>query len=151
MTTSPAVDSGGTVSLTILADGRAFDDSIQVLSVTVTKAVNRIATTQVVLIDGGFATADFPNSSSETLRPGAEIEIKAGYDEQASTIFKGLIVRHSIRVTGQNDTRLIVDCQDQAMKMTLGPKNANYIEQTDSDIISTMISSHSLKSTVAAT
>jgi phage protein D len=90
--------------LTILADGRAFDEALQVQSVSVTKAVNRIASARIVLFDGDMATEDFAISSSETLRPGVEIEIKAGYGQQTSTIFKGLVVRHSI-ITGQNDSR----------------------------------------------
>jgi phage protein D len=37
------------------------------------------------------------------------------------------------------------------MKMTLGRKNANYLEQTDSDIIANVIGSHGLSPTVDAT
>ena len=47
--------------------------------------INRIAATTLVLIDGDMPEQDFPVSNAQTFKPGAEIEIKAGYGNQVDT------------------------------------------------------------------
>jgi Rhs element Vgr protein len=151
MSPSPALDAGSLVTVSLLANGSAVADSVQILSISVTKAVNRIATARIVLLDGDMPNQDFPVSSSADFAPGVEVEIKAGYDTEEESIFKGIVIRHGIRITGDNDARLVIDCQDKAVKMTLGRRNANYLKQKDSDIISTLVGSYGLTATVTAT
>jgi Rhs element Vgr protein len=148
---SPANDAGSLASVSIRAGGESIDDQTVLVSVEVTKGVNRVPTARLVFLDGDMPNQTFPLSSSSWLTPGTEIEILAGYDLKTTSIFKGLVVRHSITITGSNDARLVIDCHDKAMKMTLGRRNANYLQQTDSDVITQLISNYGLEATVDAT
>ena len=151
MPESPTAGSGGLVTISILADGTALDDIIQILSVTVTKTINRISSARISIIDGDMPGQDFPLSAAATFKPGVAIVIKAGYDQTTDTIFEGIVVRHGIRITGENHARLVIDCQDKAVKMTVGRQNATFIDKTDSDILSQLIGAYSLTADVEST
>ena len=152
MADSPELNASGAVTLTISSDGAALDDTVEVISVSINKTINRIANAKIVLLDGDMPGQDFPLSNKDTLKPGAEIEIKAGYEQQQETIFKGIIVRHGIKITGNNYARLIIECRDKAVAMTIGRNNVNYVDSLDSDIITKLIGNYSgLSSDVEST
>ncbi|NTV82957.1 MAG: phage late control D family protein, partial [Bacteroidales bacterium] len=73
--------------------------------------------------------------------PGKEIEIKAGFSSQEDTIFKGIVVRHGIKVR-KNNSVLVVDCRDKAVKMTGACKGAYYKDMKDSDIMEDLVSKY---------
>jgi Rhs element Vgr protein len=135
--------SNGVVKLTISCNGTELDDTIAIVSVTVNKAINKIPTARIVLLDGDMPNKDFPLSNKDDLKPGAEITINAGYGQTGETIFEGVVVKHSIKITGDNYARLVIECRDKAVGMTIGRKNANYVDSKDSDIITTLIGNHS--------
>jgi Rhs element Vgr protein len=139
MPRSPLDEAVGVVTVTLLSNGEAIDAGTEFLSITVSKRVNRIASATLVMADGDMCRARFPLSDRADFKPGAEIEIKAGYQSREKTIFKGVVVRHGVKVDGDNFSRLNVECRDKAMAMTIGRKNANFVDQTDSDIIKTLI------------
>jgi Rhs element Vgr protein len=86
---------------------------------------------------------DFPVSNQDDFKPGSEIKIEAGYGGQQEAIFSGIVVKHGIKITGDNYSRLVVECRDKAVAMTIGRKNVNYIDSKDSDIVSTLIGNYS--------
>ncbi len=152
MSDSPTVNSSGVIKLSILANGAQLDEAIQVASVSVTKSINKIPFAKIVLLDGDMPSQDFPVSNSDDFKPGSEIEISAGYEQSEETIFKGIVVKHGIKITGDNFSRLVIECRDKAVAMTIGRHNANYVDSKDSDIISTLISNYAgLSSDVGAT
>ncbi len=151
MPESPAGNSSAVVMLSIIADGKAIDDAIGIVSVSVTKTLNKIPWARIEVLDGDMPNKDFPVSNSKAFKPGAEIEIKAGYGDTDDTIFKGIIVKHGIKITGENDSRLVIECRDEAVKMTIGRNNANYVDSKDSDIIAKIVKDYGLTADVAAT
>ena len=152
MADSPKIDGDSLVKLTISIDGSKIDDAYGIVSVTVKKEINRIPFARIVLLDGDMPGADFPISNKDDFKPGKEVKIDAGYGQTEETIFKGIIVKHGIKITGDNFARLIIECRDKAVKMTIGRKNANYVDLKDSDIISKVIkTSTGLTSDVEAT
>jgi len=144
MVDTPVPADASVVRLTITSDGTAIDDVYGVLSVEVRKDVNRIPWARIVLVDGDAAEQDFPVSNSSTFVPGATIAISAGYGsgQDEEQIFSGVVVRHGIRV-GVGGSRLEVECQDPAVAMTIGRKNAQFAQKTDADIIKDLISGYS--------
>lgn len=96
----------------------------------------------ITFVDGDPALADFPLSNKNDFVPGTEVEIKAGYHSQDDTIFKGIVIRHGLRV-GKAGAELVVECRDASVKMTVGRKNAFYLDSKDSDIITKVIGSYS--------
>lgn len=144
MVDTPVPADASVVRLTITSDGTAIDDVFGVLSVEVRKDVNRIPWARIVLVDGDAAEQDFPVSNSQTFLPGAAIAISAGYGsgQDEEQIFSGIVVRHGIRV-GVGGSRLEVECQDPAVAMTIGRKNAQFTQKTDGAVIQDVISSYS--------
>ncbi len=152
MPNSPSMDVMSVVRLTVFSNGAQLDETIQVVSVTINKTINKIPMARIVLLDGDMPNKDFPVSNSKDFKPGAEIKIKAGYDQEEETIFQGIIVKHGIKITGNNYARLVIECRDKAIGMTVGRKNANYVDTSDSDIITKLIGNHSgLSSDVEST
>ena len=152
MSSSTNVLSGGLVTITIKIDGSTISDTIQVYSIEMNTSVNEIPHVRVEIIDGDPSGEDFPISSSSTFVPGNEIIIEAGYDNKNKQIFKGIITGQSIVVNEGTSSMLIVDCYDEAIKMTVGEKSKMYTQKTDSTIISSIIGTYAgLSSDVTTT
>ncbi len=152
MADSPSLNAADVLTLTISSGGSAIADTIPILSVEVVKAVNKISYARIVMEDGDMPGATFPLSESTTFAPGAEISISAGYGSETAQIFSGIVVKHGIKVGGNNLGRLIIECRHQAAKMAVGRKSANYVSKKDSDIISALVGAYSgLSATVTAT
>lgn len=152
MANSPLADSDGVVSITIQCDGTALATTTEIVSIDIQFNLNRISTATLVLNDGDMPNATFPLSETETFKPGALVTIQLGYDQQVTTVFSGVVIKHSIRVSGENNSRLIIECKDKAIAMTVGRKNANYIDKKDSDIITALIGTYAgLTADVTAT
>ncbi len=149
---SPNKDAVGVVTLKISSDGKQLDDSTEILSLLVRKRINRIASATLVLVDGDMPGKDFPLSNSKTFKPGAEIEIKAGYASREEMLFKGVVVRHGIKIDASSLSRLVVECRDKAVAMTLGRNNANYVDLKDDAVIRKIIGNYGeLTSSVGST
>lgn len=152
MADSPNADGDSVVKLTVFSGGQPLKDTIQLLSVEVSKTINMVPRARIVVMDGDMPEQDFPVSNTNDFKPGTEIKINAGYDQTEETIFQGIVVGHGIKIIGQNNSMLMIDCRDKAVGMTIGRKNANYVDSKDSDLISTLIGNYSgLTADVAAT
>jgi Rhs element Vgr protein len=135
--------------LKVLVGGKPVPDVYQVTQVRVHKAVNRIASAKIVLLDGNPSTESFDISEADTLVPGKEIEVTVGYHGDKSSIFKGIIVKHGIRVANGRST-LVLTCFGKAVKMTQGRSSA-YVGKTDSAVFSDLIDAAGLQAEVSAT
>ncbi|MGK0290122.1 MAG: Rhs element Vgr protein [bacterium] len=151
MADSPTLKGSGIVEVTVLSNGSELPETVQIRSVTVRKSFNKIPIAVIVIEDGNMPQQSFSNSDLSTFEPGAEIEIKVGYDQKTESLFKGVIIRQGIRISQQNDSRLVIECKDKAIKMTLARRNANYLKMKDSDIISKLISNNGLSADVGST
>lgn len=138
------------VTFKILIEGRQISSAYQVKNISVEKEINRIPFAQLVFFDGEAASQNFNLSNENFLIPGKKIEIKAGYHSDNETIFKGIIIKHSIKIRESNSV-LIVECRDEAVKMTIGRKSNFYYESKDSDIIEELIGKYSLQNNIEAT
>jgi Rhs element Vgr protein len=143
MSVSPADKSSDVVKLSIFIDGNQMNEAYQVVSVSVVHAINKIPYAKVTLLDGDMPDQDFPISNSADFLPGSEIKINAGYGQDEETIYQGIVIKHGIKVSGNNNSTLIIECRDKAVAMTVGRKNANYIDSNDSDIISSILATYS--------
>lgn len=152
MANSPLLDSSGVLSVTVLSNGNPLADTTQILSIEIKQSFNRIPYAKIQLLDGDMPNATFPLSETDDFKPGSAITIKAGYDSVVATIFEGVVIKHGIKISGENDARLVIECKDKALAMTVGRKNANFVDKKDSDIISQLIGTYSgLSSDVTAT
>ncbi len=152
MADSPLTGSTGVVSVTVTSNGQVIAETIQIVSVEITNCVNKIPSAKMVILDGDMPNNDFPVSNQDAFKPGAEITIKAGYRSADAVLFTGIVIRHSLKIDGDNYCRLIVYCKDKAVAMTIGRKNANFVDLKDSDIMSKLIGGYGgLAADVSAT
>ncbi len=131
----------------ILVEGEELSSVYQVLNIVVEKELNRIPWAKIILLDGDPSAQDFALSNEEYFMPGKEIEIKAGYHSQEQTIFKGIVIRHNLKIRSTGAV-LIVECRDKAVKLSVGRKNKYFYESKDSEIIETILSDYDLETEV---
>ena len=136
---------------TVKVAGEAVSREQQLLSVHITKSANRISTARLVYLDGAASSSDFPLSNSDTFIPGSEIEIVAGAGSDPVSLFKGIVIRQNLKVRQNTGSQLVVECRHNAVKLSVGRKNAYYFDQTDSDIIDTLLQASSISADVEST
>jgi Rhs element Vgr protein len=152
MAISPNDNSSGALLVSLLSEGTEVAGRMDIVSIEIVSAVNRITTATVVLADGDMPNLKFPLSDSATFTPGSAISIKAGYGDSDSEIFSGVVIKHSLKISGENNARLVIECRDKALAMTVGRKNGNYIDKKDSDIMTQLIGNYAgLTAAVTAT
>ncbi len=135
----------------ILLGGAELPGSYQVLSLSVAHELNRIPTAIICLSDGDASQGSFKASNSDLFVPGNTVEIQLGYRSQNESVFKGIIIKHSIRVRANSGSQLIVECRDEAVKMTVGIRSKYFIDLKDSDIMEQLIDQYGLQKEVEAT
>lgn len=121
------------------------------LAAYVTKAVNRLASARLVYLDGSAAGGDFPLSNADTFLPGAEVEVLAGAGSERVQLFTGIVVKQSLRVRDHTAPQLVVECRHRAFRLTVGRKNAYFLDQTDADIITALLEGADVAAEVEAT
>ncbi|WP_428667706.1 type VI secretion system tip protein VgrG [Runella sp.] len=134
----------------ILMEGTEISGAYHILSVLVAKEINRIPAATLHIQDGEASKATFEVSNTDLFIPGKKIEIKLGYRSQEETVFKGIVVKHSLKLR-KNSNLLIVECRDEAVKMTLTPINHYFTNQKDSDIAEEIIGKYGLQKDVKPT
>lgn len=138
-------------TFTILSNGQEIGGEVGIDSVFVVKSVNKIPTARIAVFDGSVPREDFEVSSGNLFVPGAEIEIKAGYHSDESTIFKGIITKHSIQTKKDKPSFLFIEMKDESVKMTIGRKNKFFEEMKDSEIIEEIINGYGLQPEIETT
>ncbi|MEI7660860.1 MAG: type VI secretion system tip protein VgrG, partial [Bacteroidota bacterium] len=143
-------DNPGLATYILIIDGTVVPGKYGIGRMSVSREFNRIPTATIIIPDGDAARQMFDGSNEDFFIPGKEIEIKIGYKTREQSIFKGIIVSHSVKIE-QNFTSLVIVCKDKAFKMTLGRKSRIFYESRDSDAIETLIADAGLVADVEAT
>ena len=148
--TIPSEGEKSVATFTILSEGNAVSKQYHVLSITVNKEVNRISSATIIMLDGESSEQSFNISNQPDFEPGKAIEIKAGFSSQEETIFKGVVIRHGIKVR-KNNSVLVIECKDKSVKMTGACKSNYYKDQKDSNVMEDLIGKYGLDKDVKAT
>jgi Rhs element Vgr protein len=152
MATATDIGSGNIATFTVKVAGTAIPSILHVLSITIKKEINRIASAKITILDGESDTGKFDASSSSTFVPGAKVTIECGYDMTNQVVFQGIITSQSIRIDESVGSALVVECRDEAIKMIVGRKSLTFSMKKDSDVISSIIGNYSgLTANVTAT
>jgi len=104
-------------SFTIKVNGNAISTEYQIQLLTVSRSFNKIASAEIRILDGSPASGDFKISNTDDFVPGNKIEILAGYHGNEEVIFKGIVIRHGLRVFNSQPSVLKVECKDEAIKL----------------------------------
>lgn len=151
MAVSPLTNNVDVVSFSITAGGQEISAGFEVIGITVDLQINKIATAEIVILDGSTSEQTFDIAGGDTFKPGVEIEIKLGYHSKNTSVFKGVVVKETIQVHDGSASRLVVTCKDKALASTITRKNALFANQTDSAIIQTVLGDYSLAGDVTST
>lgn len=152
MPSSPLVEETNVFSFSILSEGKEIPSTYEVMGINITHEINKIAQAEITLRDGSSPSQSFDIIDADIFKPGAEIEIKLGYQSKNDSIFKGLVVKQSIRVDEGSVSRLQITCKDKADSLTRSKKNATFQNIKDSALIEQLVGSVSgLSSDVTAT
>jgi Rhs element Vgr protein len=140
----PGTQNTDLITFTIKVNGETISTKYQVPSITVSKEINRIPMARISVYDGDAAAQDFSVSNEETFVPGAEIDILVGYHSDETSIFTGIILKHSLKINRNKSPMLILDCRDKAVKMTVARKSKYFYDKKDSDAAEEIITPYSL-------
>lgn len=128
-------------------DAHELDSAVNILAILVQREVNRIPFARIRIKDGSAATSDFALSDTDTFLPGTKIQVSLGYSSDDVRVFKGIITSVSERVT-RRGSEMILEARDEAVKMTLTPRNKHFNDITDSDLATQLIENYGLTAEV---
>lgn len=152
MPASPFTSATDLATFTLKTGGATVDARYEILSFTVEQALNRVPSARIVVRDGSAADETFTASDGSDFAPGTKVQLLLGYHAQNAAVFSGLIIKTSVQLERDGRTSLVLTCRDAAIGMTVGRRSACYLNQKDSDVMSTVIGRHSgLSAEVAAT
>lgn len=143
--------SPGHREFTVKVNGSALERSHQLLAASVVNAANKIPSARLVYLDGSASDSDFPLSNADTLAPGAEVEVMAGTGDDTVSIFKGIVIQNSLKAREQSAPQLIVECRHKVVKLTVGRNHAYFQNQTDSEVIESILAKAGIQASVEST
>lgn len=124
---------------TIRSEGRVMPGEIELLSIEVRRALDRIGEARLVVIDGSVAAGAFPISDSDFFAVGKAIKIFLRYGDDADAqIFSGLVVGQSV-VVRDGVSELRVELKDAALALTRGRKSAVFRNKPDHEVIASIL------------
>lgn len=138
------------VTFTVLIDGTELPATARATNITIEKEINRIPTARLTFNDGDPSGQEFALSNESVLVPGKEIEIKAGYHSEEATIFKGIVIKHSLKIRS-GGLVLMIECKDKTVKLTIGRKSKYFFDSKDSDVFEEIIGTYGIDKDVEAT
>jgi Rhs element Vgr protein len=134
----------------ILVEGKEISGEFEVMTVAVTRELNRIPSAILHLRDGEASRSRFAASDTDLFIPGKAVEIRLGYRSQNDPVFKGIVVKHSVKIR-EHGSVLVVECRDEAVRMT-GERKSRYHSGTkDSDIMEDLLGGYGLEKDVEST
>jgi len=143
---SPEKQATDLVSFKLLSDSKPLSGEYSILSIEVSKYFNKISSAKIVMVDGDPAKQDFPISSKDdSLVPGNDFEIQMGYQGKSKTVFKGMIIKQTIRSNKNKTSTLTIEAKDKSVKLAIGRKNQNFINKTDSEIMEEILKKSGFK------
>jgi Rhs element Vgr protein len=134
----------------ILIDGTEIPGIFHIAGISVTRELGRIPAATIHLQDGEPSLATFEASNSDHFIPGKKVQIKLGYNGQEDSVFKGIVIKNSIKIR-PNGSFLIVECRDEAVKMTNASQSSYYVNKKDSTILEEVVGRHGLQKDITPT
>ncbi len=121
----------------IKSAGTELPHEIELMTVEIHRALNRVPEAKLTLLDGSVAAREFEFSNQDFFAPGKLISIELGYvdDVDKTIVFEGLVVRHAIETAGEGGSLLRVELKDKAFKLTRQRKSAVFRKQSDDQAI----------------
>lgn len=111
------------------SDGKEVSETYDIIHMVVSRMPNKVAFAKFIIEDGEVSKQDFEISNESDFEPGKFITVHMGDVNDAEPVFKGIIVRHSVRIRKNKNPYLTIDCRDVAVKMTTQCKSRYFSEK----------------------
>ncbi len=138
----PNTSTNNVVTYQVMINGKVANPVYELLSMVITREVNKVPAARLLFKDGDPSQSTFALSEADDFAPGTPVSINLGRDGSNTPAFKGIIVRHAIRVKENGQSELTVDCRDEAVRMTVGRHSKYYTQIKDSDLLNTLVSAY---------
>ncbi|MNE52291.1 hypothetical protein D3C80_1469560 [compost metagenome] len=92
MSVSPEKNSEGLVTYSVYSEGSRINDSFEVVSIWISKEVNRIGRAVLIFEAGDMPRKEIPESDDDTFAPGNTIRVEVGYQSDEKVIFEGIVI-----------------------------------------------------------
>ena len=144
------------VSFSLIFDNAPLPSSFEVFSISVHKQLNKIGRACVKILGGDPKMNTFEEAESNLFKPGTELEIKLGYDQSNTTVFKGLVQKNGLSIRDgfqryKSKRLLVIDCVDKAIQLTKTYTSDIYEDKKDSEVITALIAKTGLTKTIQST
>lgn len=146
-------ESSDPISLSIKINGSTIKDTVEILSVSVSKEVNRISSAKFLVLDGsafGISNESFSNAEGPDFVPGNVVEIEMGYGNSRELVYAGILLSQRM-IIKKNKSYLEITCKDKAVKLTKGRFTKVYTDATDSDTFGEIASKFGLQKDIDRT
>jgi Rhs element Vgr protein len=137
-----------TIQYTIRSDGEEIMQTDKLKSILILNEANRIPRAQLVFLDGEVSKQDFKLSNLDFFKPGRMVEIGLGYEGDVNPVFRGLIIKHGIRITDSNASYLEIECKHEAVRLTFNKKNQFFYDVSDGEALGQLLEETNLKYTI---
>jgi phage protein D len=132
-------------SYNILINGKDVDTTYKMISLSILREVNNVPVAKIVFAHKHESKRSSNISNKNDFIPGNKIRINLGPDSINKQVFKGIIVKHAIKVKANDHSQLLIDCMDECVKMTLG-RHSRYFEKVkDNRVFDELVSKYKLK------
>lgn len=131
------------VAVTVRADGKEVTMSPGgLISLSIGLELNRIPWARLIFADGSVEKQEFTKSNQDLFSPGKTVEILLGYEQKDETIFKGIIIRHAVKVQQDRYFRMEIECRDAAVKTTVARKSRYFYNVSDKDLVQDILNNY---------
>ncbi|MFI3306810.1 MAG: type VI secretion system tip protein VgrG [Rikenellaceae bacterium] len=142
MAESPSINSDKVVESKVYCDGKALDDSFELVYASVRLTLNKIGKATLKFNAASMEGQSSDESDSDSFKPGGTIRLDVGYIDSLETIFEGVIVDVGLKIGKGYRSQMVVECRDVAYAATQGRKNRLFEKKRDSEMIKEVLSDY---------
>ncbi len=135
MADSPSKYADRVLACKVYCNGKALDDSFELVSVRVRLELNRIGKATLRFNGGDMDAQRFDETDSDSFKPGTSIRIDAGGLNDLKTLFEGIILDTGICIGKGHRSMMTVECRDNAYSATQVRRNRVFEKKKDSEMI----------------
>ncbi len=135
----------------IFVDGNAIKEDVFVERIEIEKEVNKVSKALLFISEGDPTKEEFRIRDSKDFNPGKKVKIKLGYHNVEEDVFEGYVTSHDIKFKNGKNSQLIVQCHDEAYKLSLVKSHVIFSDKKDSEAIAKIIGNHGLSKSVEST
>jgi|MDTG01.4.fsa_nt_gb phage protein D len=133
------------ISYDIIINGQYLSKKYQIFKISARKKISKISRASIYIFGGDSENNNFNESNESLFDNGNEIEIKLGYEQKNTVVFKGIIDTHTVSMykgyqKQKSKSLLVLECVDKAIKLTNSFTNEIFEDSTDTEIFNNIIS-----------